>query len=66
MAGGHVVDTGKVKNYKGGVTLFVVFACVLGASGGLIFGYDIGISGCFNFFLYFFITELTNKGYSIR
>jgi len=57
MAGGHVVDTGKVKNYEGGVTFFVIFACVLGASGGLIFGYDIGISGCFPFILFHYSTN---------
>ncbi|GAB4851314.1 Sugar transport protein 10 [Ancistrocladus abbreviatus] len=44
MAGGAVVQTGG-RNYEGGVTLFVVFTCMVGATGGLIFGYDIGISG---------------------
>ncbi|KAL3830632.1 hypothetical protein ACJIZ3_019434 [Penstemon smallii] len=36
----------KVKgNYEGRVTPFVVISCVVAATGGLIFGYDIGISG---------------------
>jgi MFS family permease len=42
-AGGFVA--GDVKNYPGKVTRHVVNACVLGAMGGLIFGYDLGISG---------------------
>jgi len=34
-----------VKRYPGKMTLFVFFACLVASSGGLIFGYDIGISG---------------------
>ncbi|XP_059065209.1 hexose carrier protein HEX6-like [Cryptomeria japonica] len=34
-----------VKEYKGGVTPFVVGACIVAATGGLVFGYDNGISG---------------------
>ncbi|KAG0503648.1 hypothetical protein HPP92_003720 [Vanilla planifolia] len=30
---------------SGKMTIFVVFACLVAATGGLIFGYDIGISG---------------------
>ncbi|KAK8500576.1 hypothetical protein V6N12_037827 [Hibiscus sabdariffa] len=33
------------KNYAGKFTCKVIFACVVAASGGLIFGYDLGISG---------------------
>ncbi|XP_065869221.1 sugar carrier protein C-like [Euphorbia lathyris] len=33
------------KDYVGNLTFYVVFTCVVGALGGLIFGYDIGISG---------------------
>ncbi|KAF3778791.1 Sugar carrier protein C [Nymphaea thermarum] len=45
MAGGAFVETGEMKSYAGKVTLFVVFTCIVAATGGLIFGYDIGISG---------------------
>lgn len=31
--------------YEGKVTSFVVLSCVVAASGGILFGYDIGISG---------------------
>ena len=47
MAGGAVVNTAGGKDYPGRLTLFVFFTCVIAATGGLIFGYDIGISGTF-------------------
>ncbi|CAD5194031.1 unnamed protein product [Musa acuminata subsp. malaccensis] len=45
MAGGAIVNTGGGKEYPGKLTLFVFITCVVAATGGLIFGYDIGISG---------------------
>ncbi|TKW29985.1 hypothetical protein SEVIR_2G004300v4 [Setaria viridis] len=45
MAGGAMVNTAGGKDYPGKLTLFVFFTCVVAATGGLIFGYDIGISG---------------------
>ncbi|KAJ7524387.1 hypothetical protein O6H91_17G003100 [Diphasiastrum complanatum] len=39
------VGGGRADLYEGRMTLFVVLACIVAASGGLIFGYDIGISG---------------------
>ncbi|KAJ7524386.1 hypothetical protein O6H91_17G003000 [Diphasiastrum complanatum] len=47
MAGGASVSVGggRADLYEGRMTLFVVLACIVAASGGLIFGYDIGISG---------------------
>ncbi|URD95581.1 Sugar carrier protein [Musa troglodytarum] len=33
-----------VKHYNGRVTSFVIVTCVIAATGGLIFGYDIGVS----------------------
>ncbi|XP_010904882.1 sugar transport protein MST3 [Elaeis guineensis] len=45
MAGGAIVSTGVTKDYPGKLTAFVFFTCVVAATGGLIFGYDIGISG---------------------
>ncbi|PRQ23049.1 putative major facilitator, sugar transporter, major facilitator superfamily [Rosa chinensis] len=45
MAGGTFNIEGGGKNYEGRITLFVIFTCVVAASGGLLFGYDIGISG---------------------
>ena len=43
-AGGFVAGDGQ-KAYPGKLTPFVLFTCVVAAMGGLIFGYDIGISG---------------------
>ncbi|KAL4186109.1 hypothetical protein AMTRI_Chr09g32140 [Amborella trichopoda] len=45
MAGGIVANNGQIKNYPGKTTAFVLMTCIVAASGGLIFGYDIGISG---------------------
>ncbi|XP_058090281.1 sugar transport protein MST6-like [Magnolia sinica] len=45
MAGGGLVSQGEAKNYAGKTTLFVLVTCMVAATGGLIFGYDIGISG---------------------
>eukprot|EP00253_Pinus_taeda_P024514 PITA_24514 len=49
MIGGcvRVVELSKEKahRYQGGITLYVVVACMVAALGGCVFGYDIGISG---------------------
>ncbi|XP_066347450.1 sugar transport protein MST1-like [Miscanthus floridulus] len=46
MAGGVIVPSdGPATDYGGGLTLSVFMTCLVAASGGLIFGYDIGISG---------------------
>jgi sugar porter (SP) family MFS transporter len=45
MAGGVVVNAAGGKTYPGHMTAFVFFTCLVASSGGLIFGYDIGISG---------------------
>lgn len=43
--GGFAVANGPSVDYGGRVTFSVVVTCLMAASGGLIFGYDIGISG---------------------
>ncbi|OEL14151.1 Sugar transport protein 5 [Dichanthelium oligosanthes] len=48
MAGGGSLvapEGGRVRDYSGGVTFSVLVTCLMAASCGLIFGYDIGISG---------------------
>ncbi|KAE8056899.1 hypothetical protein FH972_013631 [Carpinus fangiana] len=42
--GGFAVD-GPGSGFKGKITVSVVITCIVAASSGLIFGYDIGISG---------------------
>ncbi|KAI8564533.1 hypothetical protein RHMOL_Rhmol03G0189100 [Rhododendron molle] len=37
-------DQGAAGEYNGRMTLFVVLSCMMAAMGGVIFGYDIGIS----------------------
>ncbi|KAF5732281.1 Major facilitator superfamily protein [Tripterygium wilfordii] len=43
MAGGFTITSGG--QYSGRITTFVVLSCMMAAMGGLLFGYDIGISG---------------------
>ncbi|KAK3423583.1 hypothetical protein EUGRSUZ_F00322 [Eucalyptus grandis] len=43
--GGLAVDGGNIDGLGGRITLSVVIACVVAATSGLIFGYDLGISG---------------------
>ncbi|XP_028791760.1 sugar transport protein 10-like [Neltuma alba] len=45
MAGGGFVDQGQVKHFEGKVTTFVLVTCFVAAMGGLLFGYDLGITG---------------------
>ena len=51
MAGGGVLTNhGGNKGYPGNLTLYVTLTCIVAGMGGLIFGYDIGISG--NYFMH--------------
>ncbi|XP_078437388.1 sugar transport protein MST6-like [Wolffia australiana] len=45
MAGGGFVNPAGGGDYPGKLTSFVLLTCIVAATGGLIFGYDIGISG---------------------
>ncbi|XP_022933147.1 sugar transport protein 10-like [Cucurbita moschata] len=45
MAGGGFVSQGGSKQHAGEVNNFVIITCLVAAMGGLIFGYDLGISG---------------------
>ncbi|KAJ4765274.1 Sugar transport protein 5 [Rhynchospora pubera] len=44
MEGFHIAN-GPTADYGGSLTFSVILTCIMAASGGLIFGYDIGISG---------------------
>ncbi|XP_043719952.1 hexose carrier protein HEX6-like [Telopea speciosissima] len=44
MAVGFAI-TSKGSHYNGRMTLFVILSCMIAAMGGVLFGYDIGISG---------------------
>ncbi|PRQ20917.1 putative major facilitator, sugar transporter, major facilitator superfamily [Rosa chinensis] len=44
MAAGLAI-TSEYRHYNGKLTLIVVISCMVAAMGGIIFGYDIGISG---------------------
>lgn len=42
------INVGGGKEYPGNLTPFVTVTCIVAAMGGLIFGYDIGISGIYS------------------
>lgn len=42
---GSGVGKGRAEHYKGRVTVHVIIACIVAATGGSLFGYDVGISG---------------------
>ncbi|CAA0836693.1 Sugar transport protein 1 [Striga hermonthica] len=44
MAGGVMIKSDG-KRYAGKITWFVLLSCMVAASGGIIFGYDVGVSG---------------------
>ncbi|KAG8367536.1 hypothetical protein BUALT_Bualt16G0082100 [Buddleja alternifolia] len=70
MAGGSVGPTGvpqeRAAQYKGRVTFYVIIACLVAATGGSLFGYDVGISGGVTsmdeFLEKFFSTVYKSKG----
>ena len=35
----------RASQYEGRATIYVILTCIVAASGGLMFGYDVGISG---------------------
>lgn len=50
MAGGGFTDDGNLKRahlYEYNITSYFIFACLVAAMGGSLFGYDLGVSGEF-------------------
>ena len=48
MAGGAFSDAGSLKRahlYEYKITWYFIFSCIVGALGGSLFGYDLGVSG---------------------
>lgn len=64
MAVGEAIENGGTCRYNGRITPFVVFACAVAATGGIIFGYDIGISGLFSHFAGYYVC-FSMFGYSL-
>jgi hypothetical protein len=48
MAGGGFSIDAPSNGFDGKITLSVIITCIVAASSGLIFGYDVGISGFFS------------------
>ncbi|KAF2297664.1 hypothetical protein GH714_002068 [Hevea brasiliensis] len=69
MAGGVITPATSGKDYPGNLTRSVIITCVIAATGGLIFGYDLGISGgviSMNSFLKKFFPAIYEKQQSTK
>ncbi|KAA8527583.1 hypothetical protein F0562_034702 [Nyssa sinensis] len=44
-AGGFSAPTASGKQFEAKITPIVIISCVMAATGGLMFGYDVGVSG---------------------
>lgn len=62
MAVGLAITSTEGGQYKGKITRFVVLSCMVASTGGLIFGYDIGVSGPFLLTRLHFYTFIRTKG----
>jgi hypothetical protein len=51
MPGAIITNNGSGKNYPGKLTFRVFITCLTAAFGGLIFGYDLGISGIIHIYI---------------
>lgn len=49
MAGGGFATSAGGGQFEAKITPIVIISCIMAATGGLMFGYDVGVSG---FFLY--------------
>lgn len=47
MAGGGFTTTTGDVQFEARITFAVIISCIMAATGGLMFGYDIGISGTY-------------------
>lgn len=71
MAGGglYIASSKRQYNYSSRPTAFVLLTCITAATGGLIFGYDLGVSGgvtSMDDFLLKFFPEVYNKKRSAK
>lgn len=55
MAGGSFATAAGDVHYEARITFAVIISCIMAATGGLMFGYDIGISGTYNIINLFFL-----------
>jgi hypothetical protein len=65
MAGGGFATSGG-GDFEAKITPIVIISCIMAATGGLMFGYDVGVSGIFfflmnTFVILFNVTNLSSK-----
>jgi hypothetical protein len=47
-AGGFATATAGGVKFEARITPIVILSCIMAATGGLMFGYDVGVSGYYN------------------
>lgn len=52
MAGGFGPTGGGGTEFEAKITPIVIISCIMAATGGLMFGYDVGVSGNYNYLLH--------------
>lgn len=52
MAGGGFATSAGGTHFEAKITPIVIISCIMAATGGLMFGYDVGVSGSFVNFLF--------------
>jgi hypothetical protein len=45
MAGGSFATSAGGNDFEAKITPIVIISCIMAATGGLMFGYDVGVSG---------------------
>lgn len=60
MAGGGFANAAGGGDFEAKITPIVIISCIMAATGGLMFGYDVGVSGTQTLLLVFhqLITQL--------
>jgi hypothetical protein len=53
MAGGSFATSDGGNDFEAKITPIVIISCIMAATGGLMFGYDVGVSGALFFFSIF-------------
>lgn len=56
MAGGFGPTGGGATEFEAKITPIVIISCIMAATGGLMFGYDVGVSGNYNYLSIYYYT----------
>jgi hypothetical protein len=61
MAGGSFATSAGGNDFEAKITPIVIISCIMAATGGLMFGYDVGVSGALFFFFSIFDSFISSS-----